>query len=469
MPTEPLWRQSATTVVDLLQRGDISPVELIDIAAARIEEVDGSVNALPIRCLDQARDQARTRTAQGGFGAPLYGLPIAVKDYNDVAGVRKTYGSPIFADHVPDRSDATVETLTGNGALPIAKSNVPEWAGGHTVNPVNGLTRNPWRTDLSAGGSSGGSAAALATGQVWLATGNDLGGSLRTPAAFNGVVGLRPTPGLVPRGTRLMPFDTLWVEGPMARSVADLGLMLQAGAGQHGDDPLSVPRSGDFRSAARQPLRPGRIGFSTDLGAVPMARTIASAATKAAETIAANGTDVTPDIPDFAGAFDAFQTLRGVLLATMMGPLLDTHRPQISPAIIGNIELGFAVTPAELFAAERTRQHLVNQMTAFFRTHDCLICPATSVLPFAAEKPYVTEIDGVACETYIDWFAVTFLLTLTGCPVVALPCGITADGLPVALQIVGPPRGEEKLLSIARWLEDLFAVSDQVPIDPRAP
>ena len=197
-----LWKRSAVDVVDLLRSGEISPVEAVQAAIERIEAVDIKTNALPIRCFDRAIERAQRLDLTGHRQNPksLCGLPIAVKDYNDVAGVRTTYGSPIFKDHIAERSDVTVAVLEHNGANPIAKSNVPEWAGGHTFNPVNGLTCNPWNLSRSAGGSSGGSAAALASGQVWLATGNDLGGSLRTPAAFNAVVGLRPSPGVVPRG-----------------------------------------------------------------------------------------------------------------------------------------------------------------------------------------------------------------------------------------------------------------------------
>ena len=247
-----IYRKTATEIVNLLKGKKISPLEVVEHAITRIEAIDHQVNALPIRCFERARKQAKTlnnipRTNSAKY---LYGLPIAVKDYNDVSGVRTTYGSPIYSNHVPSESDATVARLEQNGAIPIAKSNVPEWAGGHTFNPVFGTTRNPWNTNMSAGGSSGGSAAALATGMVWLATGNDLGGSLRTPAAFNGVVGLRPGPGIVPRGKRLQPFDTLWVEGPMARNISDLALMLDAGVGHVKEDPLSLfPTRGCFTPA----------------------------------------------------------------------------------------------------------------------------------------------------------------------------------------------------------------------------
>ncbi|MEL6791919.1 MAG: amidase family protein [Pseudomonadota bacterium] len=462
-----LTNMTATAVVAELKAGRLSPTEALDAAIARIEAVDRQVNALPIRCFERARDRARALEASPETAGPLAGLPIAVKDYNDVGGVRTTYGSPIFADNVAARSDATVGTLEARGANPVAKSNVPEWAGGHTFNPVNGLTRNPWNLGRSAGGSSGGSAAALASGQVWLATGNDLGGSLRTPAGFNGVVGMRPGPGVVPRGTRLPPFDALWVEGPMARTVEDVALMLDAGAGAHPDDPLAFDPTVSFTQAAARLMQPARIAFSPDLGVVPMAREIAATAEGAMKRLASAGAEVTTEAPDFTGALDAFQTLRATLLGAMMGEMAETERDRINPDIVQNVEKGFAVTPEALFEAERTRHRLQANMAVFFETHDALICPTASIEPFPVETRYVTEIDGVPCETYIDWFAITFAVTLTGCPVVSLPCGFTAAGLPVGVQVIGKPRGEAALLSIAKWIEAALNLPFGAPIDPR--
>ena len=224
-----IWEMSAVKVHRLLKGKKLSAREVLESSISRIEEVDNKLNALPEKCFDRARKIAERIDSNPPKGIRnLHGLPIAIKDYNDISGVKTTYGSLLFKDNVPKDSDRTVRKLEDNGANCVAKSNVPEWAGGHTFNPVYGLTRNPWDTSKSSGGSSGGSSAALASGQVFLATGNDLGGSLRTPAAFNGVVGLRPSPGLIPRGKRYMPFDTLWVEGPMARSVEDVALMLDA-------------------------------------------------------------------------------------------------------------------------------------------------------------------------------------------------------------------------------------------------
>lgn len=465
-----LYQLTATEVVSRLRRREIQPIELVEASIARIESVNEAINALPIRCFDRARAQAEAWCAAEGVDndRSLWGLPIAVKDYNDVGGVRTTYGSPIFANHIAEASDATVARLECNGAIPIAKANVPEWAGGHTFNPVFGMTRNPWNTNLSAGGSSGGSAAAVASGLVWLATGNDLGGSLRTPASFNGIVGLRPGPGRVPRGARLPAFDTLWVEGPMARCVSDIALMLDAGSGHDIGDPLSFDDSGTlFLGELQRDGLPARVAFSPDLGIVPMAREIAGVCKSATDRFGDLGAEVTGDVPDFTGVLESFQTLRAVLFATMMGPVLAAHRDQIAPEIVGNIERGLAITPDEVFEAERIRWQLYHRMVAFFQHHDVLICPAASIPPFPVEQRFVEEIDGQPCGTYIDWFAITFALTMTSCPVLCLPCGFTADGMPVGIQLVGKPRGEALLLRAAYHLESILGIAHQLPIDPQ--
>lgn len=467
---EELINLTATEAVACLRSKDVSPLEMVQASIARIEAVDGDVNALPIHCFDQAIEQAKTFDIHAHTTNPksLCGLPIAVKDYNDLGGALTTYGSPIFADNIAAQSDATVRQLETNGAIAVAKSNVPEWAGGHTFNPVNGTTRNPWDLGKSAGGSSGGSAAALASGSVWLATGNDLGGSLRTPAAFNGVVGLRPGPGRVPRGTRLPSMDTLWVEGPMARNVDDLALMLDAGVGQSIDDPLSFDHSGpSFVQSLQQADMAKRIAFSPDLSIVSMEKEIAEVCGGAANVFADLGCDVTDDIPDFSGVLEAFQTLRAVLFATMMEPILARHRDHIAPEIIGNIERGLNITPSQIFEAERVRIELYQKVIAFFDTHDFLMCPAASIAPFPIDQRYVTEIDGKPCETYIDWFSITFALTMTACPTISVPCGFTRDGLPVGVQIMGRPRGEAALLGIAKRFEQAVGIADQLPITPR--
>ena len=466
-----LIRCTATELSKRLHSGEITPVEVIDAAAARIQEINPSVNALPILCLEQAHDEARKMTDQklrAGDKGALWGLPLAVKDYNDLAGVATTYGSPLFAQNIASHSDATVKRLQASGAIAVGKSNVPEWAGAHTFNPVFGHTLNPWNQGMSAGGSSGGSGAALAAGMVALATGNDLGGSLRVPASFNGVVGLRPSPGRVPRGARLPAFDTLWVEGPMGRCVADVALMLDGGAGFDAVDPLSFPHHGEsFVDALSRSELPKRVAFSPDLGVVPMEDEIASLCGEAAEHFRDIGAEVSHLSPDFSGAIESFQTLRGVLIAQMMESILAKHRDQIAPEIIWNIEKGLAVTNSELLAAERVRSGLYREMEKFFGEYDLLLCPAVSVPPFPKTQRYVETINGQPTQTYIDWIAITFAITMTSCPALSLPVGFTQTGLPVGLQVVGRPRGEAALLRACHHMEAVFDLAATLPIDPR--
>jgi amidase len=456
-PSE-LHRLTASEAVALLRRGEVSPLELVEAAALRIEAVDGRINALPIRFFDRAREAARRfprrageRHAEPGW---LAGLPIAVKDYNDVAGERTTYGSPIFADAVAERSDATVRALEASGAIPIAKSNVPEFAGAHTFNTIFGATRNPWDLARTAGGSSGGSGAALASGMVWLATSNDLGGSLRIPASYCGVVGLRPSVGRVPRPAGNPPFDALWVEGPMGRTVADVALMLDAEAGEIAGDPLSRPRPARaFASAALEPRPPRRVGFSADLGLAAVDPEIAAICRVGAARLEDAKVEVVEACPDLSGGIEAFQTLRALMFATARGELVASHRAAIAPEILWNLEKGLALTADEILRAERCRARLYRSVVAFFERFDVLASPTVAVPPFPVEQRYPTEIGDAKLTTYIDWMFLTFVVTLTGCPAISVPCGFTRSGLPVGLQLVGRPHGDYALLEAAATLE----------------
>ena len=302
---------------------------------------------------------------------------------------------------------------------------------------------------------------------MWLATGNDLGGSLRTPASFNGVVGLRPGPGIVPGPRRYLPHDVLWVEGPMGRCVSDVALMLDAGAGQNLYDPLSMkPAKERYHERLQQGHAPSRVAFSADLGIAPMSKEVATVCEQAALRFRDLGAEVTDDIPDFTGALEGFQALRAVLVATMMGPLLDKHRDRIAPEIVGNIERGLNLTIDEVLAAERQRRDLYHRMAQFFETHDLLICPAASITPFPVEQRYVEQIEGRKCDTYIDWFSITFAITMTSCPTLSLPCGFSNNGMPIGIQIIGKPRHEAELLQAAYQLEQLTGMATRVPIDP---
>ena len=464
---------TAVEATALLKSGEISPLELVEASARRIDEVDGQLNALPTLCVDRALEYAKKMKSSGGEqlgpGQHLSGLPIAVKDLNPVQGVRCTYGSPIYSDFVPDYSDFMVEALERNGAVVIAKSNTPEFgAGASTFNEVFGKTRNPWNTTKSVAGSSGGSAAAVASGQVWLATGSDLGGSLRTPASFNSVVGLRPSPGRVPRGPAEELFDSMAVNGPMARNALDAALFLDAMSEWHVGDPLSLPVPAlPFLDQVKQSKPPSRIGFSKDLGIVPVDKEVAEICEKAALAFESVGSVVEQTCPDFSEAIVCFQTLRAASYASGMADLMREHRDKLKPEVIWNIDKGLALNAEDIGRAQVARTRLYNNMVKYFETYDLLLCPTAIVPPFDVDIRYVEEVEGVKFDNYVHWIAITFAITLTSCPAVSVPAGFTKDGLPVGLQIIGPPRGDGKTLGAAHLLEQELNLP-RTPIDPRS-
>ncbi|MBT5571316.1 MAG: amidase [Alphaproteobacteria bacterium] len=470
-----LIAMSACEAVTRLKAGDVSPVELVDAAAARIEAVNPAVNAIPTLCLDLARDTAKAMpkpdSPESGW---LAGLPVMIKEVNEVAGVRTTYGSPIFVDHVPAHDDLMVDTLKRRGAVVLGKSNIPEFAAGaNTFNEVFGKTRNPWDTDMTCGGSSGGSAVSVATGMSWLATGNDLGGSLRTPASFCSVVGLRPSVGRVAQANGLMSQDayqSLVVEGPIGRDVADVALMLDAQSGHNPQDPksLAAPAS-PFLQSARAPRAPKRVGFSPNLGIGPMDREVAAICSAAAARFADGGSTVEDAAPDFTGAMDIFQTLRAALFATIAAPLLDNHREQLKPEMVWQVEKGMALSSGEVGRASVARTGLYQRVAAWFEDYDVLALPAATVAPFDVNIRYIEEVDGHVFDNYVDWIYITYAITLTGCPAISVPAGFTESGLPVGIQLVGRPYGEAELLSYAAQLEEILALGKITPVDPKAP
>ncbi len=423
---------TATEAVAHLKRGDVSPLELIDVAAARIAETNPRINAMVTLCLDRAREQARRLMQRKDADPPaafLHGLPIAV----------------------------------------IGKTNLPEFAaGGNTFNDVFGATRNPWNTRMSASGSSGGSAAALAAGQVWLATGSDFGGSIRTPAAFCSVSGLRPSPGMVAR-IQKQPFNPLAVEGPMARTVADVALMFDVEAGFDARDPLS-PRAPlpSFTQAAAQPRKPLRVAISADLGVAPVVdREVRGMLDAVGEKLAADGVAVEHAHPDLREAGKNFLTLRGMVFIARVAPLLAQYRDVLKPEVVENAEFGLGLKLADVVAADIAQGEIIRRAAAFFDDHDILICPATLCPPFDVDWRYPASWDGVAFDGYMDWLVLTCALTMTACPVLALPGGFTRSGLPLGLQIVGNPRGEAALFAHGAYLEHLLNIAGLTPVDPR--
>lgn len=439
-----------------LRDRELSARELLGAFLDRIERVNPELNAIvtldPEGALRQALD-ADEAAARGETLGPLHGLPIAVKDLADTAGMRTTYGSPLFARHVPDTDAAQVARLRAAGALIIGKTNTPEFgAGSQTFNPVFGATRNPWNTALTPGGSSGGAAAAVAAGLLPFADGTDLASSIRNPSALCAVTGLRTTPGLAgsadpARGDDA--FDALSVCGPIARSAADAALLL---SGLRGNDPgLPLARPGAPGDPGLADVRGLRIAWSDDLGGLPVEPEVRRVLRRARAALEDAGAIVTDACPDLDDADEVFGVLRGVGMAGKFGPVLREHRDQLKDTLIWNIEFGLSLTAERIGAALRQRSAIFGRMRQFLRDggFDALALPSAQVLPFSVDTEWVTSIDGVAQETYIDWLRTCSRITVTAHPAVSVPAGLSPDGLPAGLQLAGRYGGDDRLLSIA--------------------
>jgi amidase len=465
-----LLTHSAVDIVRLLRAEKITPLDCLAVLETRIAAVNPKVNALVTLCFERARERAvalmQRPVHERGV---LCGLPVPIKDLTDVAGVRSTQGSRIFADRIAEKSDILVDHLEREGGIVYAMSNTPEFgAGAQTFNDVFGVTRNPWDLRLTPAGSSGGAAVALATGMAWLAHGSDMGGSLRNPASFCGVVGMRPSPGRVASTVHSKIDGTLGVEGPMARNVSDLALLLDAMSGFEQGDPLSLPRDKmNFQSVMDNHWLPKRVAFSRDLGITPVDPEVAALVESAAKKLQASGVIVEEAHPDLREAMECFQTLRALGFATGMRGLLANHRELLKPDVIWNIEKGLALTGDDIARAEAQRGQLFQRMNDFLHHYDALLCPATIVPPFPVEERYVKSCNGVEFETYVDWLLIVAVATLCACPAMSIPCGLTQSGLPVGMQIITANRSEAKLLAVAKHVEDVWALGALTPIDPR--
>ena len=458
----------ATTLIEQLRAGKLSPHDLLDALEQRIAAVDGDVNALPCLCFDRARQRAddllKMPVAERGL---LCGLPVPIKDLTNVEGVRATFGSPVFENNISAHSDIVVETLEREGAIVYAKSNTPELgAGANTFNEVYGRTRNPRDLSKSAAGSSGGAAAALASGTAWLAHGSDNAGSLRSPASFCGVVGLRPTPGRVASGPDVNPYDTLSVEGPMARSVEDVALFLDAMSGADARDPKSRERPCQpFLETARERRKPLKIAFSPDLGITPVDAQVADICQRAAMQFEAMGIPVELATPDFAGVHECYKTLRAFEYAISAESLYREHREKLKPVLVDNIERGLRLTQQDVSNAFVERGRIRERITGFFSDFDVLLTPTAIVPPYPVEQEFVTACNDVSFEQYIDWLAIPYAITLVSLPALSLPVGYTREGLPVGLQMVTHAGEEGRLLGSALLLEESLGL-DLSPIDP---
>lgn len=443
--------QTATELARLVTTGVRRAEDVLEDAFACIAAKNGELNAV-VTMNPHALDEARAIDARIGRResvGPLAGVPVGIKDITPVAGVRTTYGSPLYAQHVPDADAEIVRRLRAAGAIVVGKTNTPEFAAGaSTWNAVFGRTRNPWNPALTCGGSTGGGAAAVATGMIALAEGTDLGGSLRIPAAFCGVVGLRPAPGLVPQHPVDWVWDTISVSGPIAQTVEDVSLMLQAIAGRSPTAPLGANvRGRDFVAAARAPLPAGtRVAYCSDIARIGVDASIAATCRAAAEALARAGASVDEIALDLSAYRDTFLTLRAEWFLAAMADRMDDIEA-FGVNVRANVEAGLALDPRALGAAHRDRGRLWQRVRTLFEDVDCLLTPTAAVPPFPVEQNYPEEVAGRRMRTYVDWFAPTFLLSLTGLPIASVPCGLDVRGLPVGVQIVA--RDEETVLTVA--------------------
>ncbi len=449
--------EPASVIRDLVASKKISAREVLAAARERAALVNPALNAI-VTFNDRAEAEAQAvddAIARGERPGLLCGLPVGIKDVTPVAGVRTTHGSPIYADHVPDEDALVVKRLRAAGAVILGKTNCPEFAaGGNTFNEVFGRTRNPWNPERSAGGSTGGGAAALATGMIALAEGTDLGGSLRIPASFCGQVGLRPSVGLVPTVPSDWVWDTLQVTGPMARTAGDVALMLEAIAGQGPEAPLGQLASGrDFRAAARAGIQRGlRVAYVADPARIGVDDEIDRVCREAAFGLREAGAVVEEIDLDLAFAREAFLALRGLWFATWMHDRLD-RKDQFGTNVANNVKSGLETPIARIAAAEADRGRLWRLCRDLFARVDVVVTPTMAVPPFPVEQNYPETIAGKPMATYVDWIAPTFVWSLTGLPVGSVPAGRDAAGLPVGLQIVGPSMGEERVLAVAGGVE----------------
>ncbi len=435
----------------------LSPVELLDSCLARIDAIDPAINAVIARDDDAARAASREaeRAVMAGeaLGA-LHGLPVGIKDMEDAAGLPTTYGSPIFRDNMARADLGSVARLRAAGGVIIGKTNTPEFAAGaNTRNVVHGATGNPFDPVRSAAGSSGGSAAALACGMMPLASGSDTGGSLRNPASFCGVVGFRPTPGLVPHEGRAHGWSGLAVLGPMARTVDDAALMLSVMAAYDARDPLSVPLGEPFWPLPAVDLSGLRAAFTPDMGFAPTERLVATAFHDKSALFRGVFGESVDATPDCTGADEAFEVLRAVSFLTTHAEKVRTRPGEVGPNIHANVAEGLRHTATDVARATAQQTALYRRWQHFFSEHDVLITPSITLSPRPWTELYPAAIDGRPTRTYFHWLALAYAVTLAGHPAVSLPVGLDANGMPFGLQIVGKRHGDREVLAVAAALE----------------
>jgi amidase len=465
-----LCRKEAHEIVALLRAKEVSPRDLLDAARARAEVVEPIINAMPTSCWARAEGSIAA-LIQGDAASPgwLAGLPISIKDLTPVAGVRTTFGTKGLADFVPMASDPLVTRLEARGGLVVGKTNTSEFgAGGNTFNDVFGATLNPWNTAMNAGGSSGGAAASLATGEIWLSQGSDHGGSLRTPAAYCGVVGLRPSPGRAGGASLDAGYMFESVQGPMARSVTDCALFLDTMAGFEPRFPISFPApERPFQDAVTRAVGKLRIAYGGDLGGfAAVDKDMDDHLRGVLAQLERNGAQVEETCPDLTELERTYYTLRGLnyaIMARRMGPEVTRH---FKRTLHENTVFGATVTGQDIVDAHLDRSTIFNRMTTLFETFDVLAVPTVGCMAHPQSEEWVRRVGGQDLTGYMDWLRFAFLATTTGLPAISVPVGLGPGGMPVGLQLIGTPRGEAGLLAAARFVE-LSVGGPLGPIDPK--
>ena len=460
---------SAREQARLVRDREVSARELMAAHLDRIARINPQINAIVAK-LDDERcralaDEADRSVGRGEIVGPLHGLPHAFKDFEPAVGFPFTMGSPVFRTTMPKEDSVLVERLRKAGVVPIGKTNIPEFAmGSHTYNNVYGLTRNPYDVSKSAGGSSGGAAAAVATGMLPLADGGDLGGSLRNPASFNNIVGFRPSVGLVPTAPSVLPLVGFGVKGPLARSVGDIALLLGVMAGSDPRDPACYPSNPSIFSSPLEPwVERARVAWCLDLGGLPIDPRARSVLDRQRQTFESLGCRVEDACPDLSDAEDVFVTLRQWKAWIALGPVLKRYRDQMKPEAIWEIEKGAALTSSDVARAMMRHGELLARVREFQERFDFLVCTTSQVPPFDATLDWPHDIDGVAMQTYVDWMKSAYWISATMCPAISVPAGFTDDGLPVGLQIVGAYRNDFEVLKMARAFERATNFADRRP------
>jgi amidase len=468
MSSPEIWFLTATELARCIRAKDLSAKEVMEAHLAQIERVNPKVNAivtlLPEKALEQA-SAADENLVRGKYAGPLHGLPIAHKDLVPTRGIRTTSGSLAFRDFVPQVDGLIVERLKQAGAITIGKTNTPEFgAGSQTFNEVFGETLNPYDTSKTCGGSSGGAAVALACGMLPIADGSDMGGSLRNPASFCNVVGFRPSPGRVPVWPDFVGWFPLTVQGPMARTVQDTALMLSTIAGPDPRSPIAITQPGSlFSRPLERDFKGVRVAWSRDLGGLPVDSLVTATIEGQRHVFNLLGCAIEDEEPDFRDADEAFKVWRAWRFELAFVELLETYRDQLKDTVIWNIEEGMKLTGPQIGRAERKRTEIYHRMRKFMETYEFLILPVSQVPPFDVNQRYVTEINGVKMDTYIDWMKSCYYITVTGLPSISVPCGFTPDGLPVGVQIVGRHQDDLGVLQLAYAFEQATGFWKQRP------